>query len=244
MKKILLIILSGLVISAFGNNAPLLKVKPHSKYGFPLVVLNKKTIIGFTLQIHGKKFELLGRQSPYARGTMDINQFKTTGERTVVMGSFTAGDSIFSFVETIEKEESGDYLITYLVTPGQDSAVTVRLNGVVSAKEVFALKQPDKKEVIIPAKKTDPMPHMKFKEYMEIIPAVDRVPIYCIPVTGMGLIQAVDKRKWNQGVRLELFSDVTGWRAVKKIKANDTLSILLRISLKKPEAQNDTQNRR
>jgi hypothetical protein len=60
----------------------------------------------------------------------------------------------------------------------------------------------------------------------------------------MGLIQAVDKRKWNQGVRLELFSDVTGWRAVKKIKANDTLSILLRISLKKPEVQDDTQNRR
>ncbi len=239
MKKILFFLALGLVLSVCGEAGPQLKVKPHSKYGFPLVSLNKNVIIGFTLQIYGKKNQLLARQSPYARGVMNVDKFKTTGDRTVVMGSFSAGESLFGFVETIQKEANGDYLITYLVTPRQDSAIVLKIEGVISSKEIFALKQAGDKIVEVPGKKKTVMPSLKFKDYIEMIPAIDKIPVFFIPVSGIGLIQTVDKKKWNMGIRLELFSKVTGWKAGKVIHANEMQCLSLRISLKKPEPENN-----
>ena len=88
------------------------------------------------------------------------------------------------------------------------------------------------------------MASVKFKKQVRAILTVSKKTLYLIPSEGIGTVQLVDKRKWNQGVRLQLFSRVSKWRKGKMVKANDSLYIAFKVSLIKPKLENNIKNKR
>ena len=242
MKNLLLIIFSSAIV-AVNAATPQLKVVPHPAYGFPLIKMNNRIIAALTMQLHGKTGRI-AEQSPYSPSPLDIKKIEKHGNKSIIMGGFNVGESIFEFIETVEKEAKDTFLVTYLITPRQDSAFTVRLYGGIDPKTIFAVKTDTGKNINIPTQKNMSMPSVKLKKQVRAILTVNKKILYLIPCEGIGIVQLVDKRKWNQGVRLQLFSRVSKWRKGKMVKANDSLYISFKVSLIKPKLKSNIKNKR